>query len=169
MKYSNLVNALAALVGANARTSTRTNYPYEEEKDHPTEVTFGMTRTEVHVVGYDGGSIGFTLRAMELSNETIVPTKEKALQMVKEDDPTFKQFFDDTSNSTLLDVSGALDHAGMSNNYFRVLRDIVKAIDGFAVKDRGPTLLGASKQVGNGVVAFFVQLEHSTVILQIMN
>lgn len=167
MKYSTLINALAAMVGSNARTSTRTNYPKEEDAlGHP-GITFDLTRMEVSATGYDAGQLGFTLRAMEISNETVVPTKEKALQMVSENDSQFKQFFDDESNSTLLDISGALAYAGMSNNYFRVLRDVHTIVESYSDKHRGPTLLGATKQLVDGCVAFFVQLENSAVIIQV--
>ena len=167
MNSRNLINALAAMLGTNARGANRKNFPLVEEKDHPTDITFSLARTEVDVSDYDGGRMSFSLRAIELSNDTVVPTKEKAMQKVSESDPHFQQFFEDESNSTRLDIPRALDHAGMSGNYFRILRDIVTVIDGYALKSRGPTLLGASNQFGNECIAFFVQLENSAVIIQI--
>jgi hypothetical protein len=167
MKHSNLVNAIAAVLGTNARESSRKHLPAIEEKEHPTNITFFLKRTEVSVSDYDSGRMCFKTRMTELGNDTVVPTKEIAMKKVMDSNPHFQQFYGDNSNSTLLDISGALDYAGMSGNYFRILRDFVTVINNYAVMNRGPSLLGASNQFGNEYIAFFVQLEDAAVIIQI--
>lgn len=169
MKHSTLTNAIAAFLGNEARTCTRYNGPITSEPEHDTKIVYDLVPTKLVVSEFsDDSSFSghFTVRMLELCNETVVPTKEIAMAKIAEDDPLFSQFNFSRTEITKTCLTEALQWAKMEPRYIYVLEKLVKIIDGFAAKDRGVTLLGASGKFGNEAVAFFAQLEESVLIIR---
>jgi hypothetical protein len=169
MKHSTLTNAIAAFLGNEARTCTRYNGPITSEPEHDTKITYDLVPTKLVVSEFANDTsynTHFTVRMLELCNETVVPTKEMAMAKISEDDPLFSQFNYSRTEITPTCIQEALQWAGMEPRYSFVLEKLAKIIDGFAAKDRGVTGLGASGKFGNEGVAFFAQLHESVLIIR---
>lgn len=169
MKHSNLVNAISAYLGNVTRVCTRYNHPIISEPDHDTQITYDLVSTKLVAAGYledTSYCSNFTLRTMELCNETVVATKEVAITKIAHSDELFQKFSFSRDTVLEVDLVEALKWAKLPPQHLHFLQELLKIIDGFAVKDRGPTLIGATRQFGNEAVALFVQLPESTLIIR---
>lgn len=169
MKHATLTNAIAAFLGNEARTCTRYNGPITSEPDHNTQITYDLIPTKLVVSEFSSDTSynsHFTIRMLELCNETVVPTKEIAMAKIAEDDTFFSAFSFSRTEVTETCVTEALAWARMEVRYSYVLGKLVAIMESFAEKGRGPVLVGASRQFGNEAVAFFVQLKESVLIIR---
>lgn len=158
MKFTALINAIAACMGADARVCSRYNGVNQYAKK-VNDFETNARDSKLVVVDYKGADVAFNLRMVQLDAITVVLPPAVLLQDIAKEDETFKVFSED--GVTAKDAATqALAYSKLDAKYNPALGDLVDIFRPYLAKDHpAPLLIGASNKPHGQGVAFLAVLE----------
>lgn len=167
MKYAKPVNVIACCASDDARVFTRYNKkPADQWQDR---ILYKTLTSKMVVADYKGTDVNFTIRTMQVAEETTVPTPRFAINMLLSGDSSIKEFGLDETQMQLADYAEACNYAGMAvDKYVPVVQDIASIIKMYATDGGvGNMLIFATNTFAYECVGLIIQLENEVLVVQI--
>lgn len=155
MKFENIIAVLTTFLSEAAKEFARENYDAEVVQISGRSLDARQCRLEVK--RYNDTVASFCLKAMQIADQTTVPTIEFVLELLSKEDPHALRY--DT-------WMAATDSVDMTNAARSALGDICKAITTNA--DCKEVVYIATTQKGSEGIGIFIQMENSVVGLKFM-